>query len=68
MVTGIIEEARSRAGEIRVTLVDITKEPGVAAKYRAMATPAIAINGRLEFTGLPKRERLMERLLQAASR
>ena len=34
--------------------VDITQHPETAVKYRIMATPAIAINGKLEFTGVPK--------------
>ena len=35
-------------------------------KYRVMATPAIAINGKLEFLGVPKEEALRARLLAAA--
>ncbi len=41
--------------------------PAVAVKYRVMATPAIAIDGRLEFTGIPREEALRARLEAAAA-
>ena len=34
----------------------------VAVKYRVMSTPAIAINGKLEFLGVPREEALLDRL------
>ncbi len=42
--------------------VDITQHPEVAVKYRVMSTPAIAINGRLEFLGVPREDALLDRL------
>ena len=35
-------------------------------KYRVMATPAITINGKVEFVGVPKEAALRARLLAAA--
>jgi len=35
-------------------------------KYRVMATPAITINGKVEFVGVPKEATLRARLLAAA--
>ncbi len=35
-------------------------------KYGVMATPAIAVNGRLEFTGVPREDALRARLRAAA--
>ncbi len=43
----------------------MTERPDVAVKYRVMATPAIAINGKLEFVGVPGEEALRARLLTA---
>lgn len=37
-------------------------------KYRVMATPAIAINGKVEFVGVPTKAALRARLLSAAGR
>ena len=38
----------------------------IEVQYRVMATPAIAINGKLEFTGVPREEALLARLRAAA--
>ena len=35
-------------------------------KYGVMTTPALAINGRLEFTGIPREDALRARLWSAA--
>jgi protein-disulfide isomerase len=48
--------------------VDITERPDAAVKYRVMATPALAINGKLEFMGVPKEEALRARLREARDR
>jgi len=57
---------REEHPDIRWTEIDITEHPEVAVKYRVMSTPAIAINGKLEFTGVPKEEDLRRRLLAAS--
>lgn len=46
--------------------VDVAANPAVAVKYRVMATPAIAINGTLQFTGVPREDALLARLREAA--
>ncbi len=65
MVARLIENARATLPDLRLEEVDITEHPEVALKYRVLATPAIAINGRLEFLGVPKEETLRARLLAA---
>ncbi len=47
---------------LEIKEVDVTRHPEVAVKYRVMATPAIAINGRLEFLGVPREDALLNRL------
>jgi thioredoxin 1 len=59
---------RSRLPDIDVEEIDVTANPDVAVKYHVMATPAIAINGTLEFTGIPREETLRARLEAAAAR
>lgn len=66
MVASIIEKAKTEIPEIHWVEVDITQQPEVAVKYRIMATPAIAINGKLEFLGVPKEEALRNRLASYA--
>jgi len=43
--------------------VDVTEHPEMAVKYRVMFTPAIAINGRLAFTGVPREADLRRAIL-----
>lgn len=64
MVASILENVRSQFPEVRLVEVDITQHPEIAVKYRIMATPAIAINGKLEFTGVPKEGVLRNRIAE----
>ena len=66
MVEGLIDSARSTLPDLQLEDVDITERPDVAVKYRVMSTPAIAINGKLEFLGVPSEEGLLARLRAAA--
>lgn len=52
--------------DIQVEEIDVAANPAVAVRYRVMSTPAIAINGKLEFTGVPRQEALLARLWSAA--
>ena len=54
--------------DLRLEEVDITEHPGVAVRYRVMATPAIAINGRLAFTGAPREADLRRALREIQMR
>lgn len=40
--------------------VDIVENPEVAIKYKIMSTPAIIINGKLEFIRVPDEQKLKE--------
>jgi hypothetical protein len=62
----MIEHARAEAPDVRLMEVDITEHPEVAVRYRVLTTPAIAINGKLEFLGVPREEALLARLRAAA--
>ena len=68
MVAKLIEEAKAEIPGLQLEEVDVTEHPEVAMKYRVMSTPAIAINGRIEFVGVPKEEALRARLQAAAGR
>jgi len=57
---GLLERAKGKFPEISFHEIDITEHPEVAVKYGVMATPALIINGRLEFTGVPKENKLRE--------
>ena len=66
MVVGLIEKAKGQVPDIQVEEIDVAENPAVGVKYRVMSTPAIAINGKLEFTGVPREETLLARLRSAA--
>jgi len=51
---------------VQVEEIDVSANPAVAVKYGVMSTPALAINGRLEFTGIPREDALLSRLESAA--
>jgi hypothetical protein len=66
LVVTLIEKAKRQMPDVEVEEIDVAASPAIAVKYRVMATPAIAINGRLEFTGIPREEALLARLQAAA--
>lgn len=66
LVVGLIERAKSQVPDVQVEEIDVAANPAVGVKYRVMSTPAIAINGKLEFTGVPREEALLARLRCAA--
>ena len=57
-----MKKIKTEVPDVQVVEVDITQRPEVAVKYRVRATPAIAINGKLEFMGVPKENVLLNRL------
>ena len=60
-----MDEAREEFSDLNVEEVDVAERPDVAVKYGVMATPALAINGRLVFTGIPREDALRARLQSA---
>lgn len=66
MVATLIEKVKGQVPEIHVEEIDVAANPAVAIRYRVMSTPAMAINGKLEFTGVPREDALLARLRAAA--
>ncbi len=62
----MIEKTKAQLPDIHVDEIDLAANPAVGVKYRVMSTPAIAINGRLEFTGVPREDALLARLRSAS--
>lgn len=67
MVAKLVEEARAEILDLQFEEVDITEHPETAVKYRVMATPAIAISGRLAFTGVPREADFRRAILESRS-
>jgi hypothetical protein len=43
-------------------VVNIVETPEIGVKYGVVTTPAIAINGKLAFSGIPKEKKLRKKL------
>ena len=46
----------------KYSVIDVTEKPEYLEKYPIFTAPGIVINGKLEFTGVPKKEKLAEKL------
>ncbi len=47
------------------SVIDVTEKPEYLKKYPIFTAPGIVIDGKLEFTGVPKKEKLAEKLASA---
>lgn len=43
-------------------VIDITEKPEYLEKYPIFTAPGVVIDGKLEFTGIPKKQKLLEKL------
>ena len=57
----IVEKMLDEAG-FEYSVIDITEKPDYLQKYPIFTAPGIVIDGELEFTGIPKKEKLIEKL------
>jgi thioredoxin 1 len=48
--------------------IDLIERPELALRYGIMSVPAISIDGKLEFTGVPKERALRDKLASAAEK
>jgi len=61
-IVSILQEIKGEVPDLDWKVMDITKDPELAVKYKAPMTPAIFVDGKLEFMGYPKREVLESRI------
>lgn len=62
----MVDKAKARFPEIEVREWGLAEHPELGPRYGVMTTPAIVINGRLEFRGVPKEQVLLARLTAIA--
>jgi len=48
--------------KVSYEVIDVTEKPEYLKKYPIYTAPGVVINGKLEFTGVPKKEELVEKL------
>lgn len=68
MVFKAVDKAKERFADLEVREWNLAEHPELGPRYGVMATPAVVINGRLEFRGVPKEQALLDRLEAARKR
>jgi len=58
-----VEKMLDKMG-VKYEIVDITKNPEMLQKYQVMSAPGIVIDGKLEFSGVPREEELREKVMK----
>ncbi len=53
--------------KVSYEVIDVTEKPEYLKKYPIFTAPGVVINGKLEFTGVPKKEELLEKLKTSQS-
>ena len=57
-----MEQVASQYRDVEVKEVSLTDQPERFAELQVMSTPAIAVNGKLEFVGVPKEVHLRAKI------
>ncbi len=57
----VVEKMLDELG-ISYTVIDVTEKPEYLEKYPIYTAPGVVINEKLEFTGVPKKQELVEKL------
>ena len=57
----VVEKMLDQMGAL-YEIIDITENPEYLQKYPIYTAPGVVIDGKLEFTGVPKKEKLIEKL------
>ncbi len=60
----LIESMRDKIGDIEIKIIDLAANPEIALRYMIMTTPAVVIDGKLAFVGVPKEGQLLKKLLE----
>ena len=57
-VVAVLEGMKAEVPDLTWNVMDVSSAPELAVKYRAPITPAIYIDGKLEFVGYPREKAL----------
>lgn len=60
----VVEKMLDKMG-VSYDTIDVTEKPEYLQKYPIYTAPGIVINGKLEFTGVPKKQKLVEKIEDA---
>ncbi len=62
MAQGLVEKAARDFPGLSYRVVDVLESPEIGVKYGVLSTPAIAVNGKLAFSGIPREKALRKKL------
>ena len=57
----VVEKMLDEMG-VSYDIIDVTKKPEYLQKYPIYTAPGVVINGKLEFIGVPKKQKLIEKI------
>lgn len=57
----VVEEMLDKMN-IPYQVIDVTEKPEYLKKYSIFTAPGVVIDDKLEFTGIPKKQKLLEKL------
>ena len=57
----VVEKMLDEMG-VSYDVIDVTKKPEYLQKYPIYTAPGVVIDGKLEFTGVPKKQKLIEKI------
>jgi len=67
-VRSIAARLRQRLPGVTVTTVDGTAHPELLAKHKLKFGPAVVVDGKLEYVGIPRFSMLVDRVVQVRER
>ena len=67
-IVSVLEGLKEQVPDLDWNMIDTMVEPELAIKYRTPVTPAIYIDGKLEFAGYPKQAALEARIKEHSVR
>lgn len=67
-VNRVVEELKVKRIDVAVKEVDVLKQPEIRLKYEITSTPALAVNGKLVFIGVPREDEIRRIIEEAAAR
>lgn len=57
----VVEKMLDEMG-VSYDVIDVTEKPEYLQKYSIYTAPGVVIDGKLEFTGVPKKQKLIEKI------
>jgi len=64
----VVEDLKAQKIDVNVKEIDVLKQPEIMLKYEISSTPALAVDGKLVFIGVPKEDELRRKLQNAVKK